>query len=128
MILYNFNWLRNQNQIQSVSKKVDVGSVYKNVFVCPPTTTSTNGHSLAIFLSISNPECPINNLKESCMYMYFMVYILVNFLPRAMMILTLFSFRASASLLMASTSSVNVILPSIKIKFTKLFISIRCIK
>ena len=57
-----------------------------------------------------------------------MVYILINFLPRAMMILTLFSFRASASLLMASTSSVNVILPSIKIKFTKLFISIRCIK
>ena len=55
-----------------------------------------------------------------------MVYILINFLPRAMMILTLFSFRASASLLMASTSSVNVILPSIKIKFTKLFISIRC--
>ena len=55
-----------------------------------------------------------------------MVYILVNFLPRAMMIFTLFSFRASASLLMASTSSVNVILPSIKIKFTKLFISIRC--
>ena len=24
MILYNFNWLRNQNQIQSVLKKVDV--------------------------------------------------------------------------------------------------------